>query len=249
MLGYTRAGDRGADLLPDHASRRRRDRRARRCGACARARPNSYHFEKRYLHKDGTPVWARLSGSVIRDSETGAPLHLVSQIEDIGARKQAEEAIAEAETRWSFALASAGQGLWDVDLKNGRHHLFVDLEADARLRRRRARRRSRPLADARPSGRSRACRGGRPCSTSPGKTPMFEAEFRMRHKQGHWIWILDRGKIVERDETWHSDAGDRHADRHHPSTRRRRSGCCSSPPCWPTRRSGCASPGIRSAMR
>ena len=33
-----------------------------------------------------------------------------------------------------------------------------------------------------------------------GLTPMFEAEFRMRHKHGHWIWILDRGQIVERDE-------------------------------------------------
>ena len=33
-----------------------------------------------------------------------------------------------------------------------------------------------------------------------GKTPFFEAEFRMRHKDGHWIWILDRGKALERDE-------------------------------------------------
>ena len=80
---------------------------------------DSYHFEKRYLRKDGTPVWTRLSGSVIRDSETGAPLHLVSQIEDIDVRKKSEAAIAEAETRWSFALASAGQGLWDFDVKRG----------------------------------------------------------------------------------------------------------------------------------
>ena len=29
-----------------------------------------------------------------------------------------------------------------------------------------------------------------------GKTPFFEAEFRMRHKDGHWIWILDRGKVT-----------------------------------------------------
>jgi len=42
---------------------------------------------------------------VIRNSETRAPLYLVSQIEDIDARKKSEAAIAEAETRWSFALA------------------------------------------------------------------------------------------------------------------------------------------------
>jgi diguanylate cyclase (GGDEF)-like protein/PAS domain S-box-containing protein len=32
-----------------------------------------------------------------------------------------------------------------------------------------------------------------------GETPFFEAEFRMRHKNGHWVWILDRGKTIERD--------------------------------------------------
>ena len=29
-----------------------------------------------------------------------------------------------------------------------------------------------------------------------GVTPLFEAEFRMRHKDGRWIWVLDRGKVI-----------------------------------------------------
>ena len=32
-----------------------------------------------------------------------------------------------------------------------------------------------------------------------GNTTAYELELRMRHKLGHWIWILDRGKIFERD--------------------------------------------------
>lgn len=28
----------------------------------------------------------------------------------------------------------------------------------------------------------------------------FESRFRMKHKRGHWVWILDRGKIYNRDE-------------------------------------------------
>jgi PAS domain S-box-containing protein len=80
---------------------------------------SSFHFEKRYLRKDGTPVWAQLAGSVIRDEDSGRPLYLVSQIEDIDARKQSEARIAEAETRWNFALASAGQGVWDLDMRKG----------------------------------------------------------------------------------------------------------------------------------
>jgi PAS domain-containing protein len=33
-----------------------------------------------------------------------------------------------------------------------------------------------------------------------GKTDIYEIEVRMRHKQGHWVWILDRGKNVEWNE-------------------------------------------------
>lgn len=32
-----------------------------------------------------------------------------------------------------------------------------------------------------------------------GKTPIYECEIRMRHKDGHWVWILDRGRTVDWD--------------------------------------------------
>lgn len=33
-----------------------------------------------------------------------------------------------------------------------------------------------------------------------GQTPTFEAEFRVRHKDGHWVWLLARGRATARDE-------------------------------------------------
>jgi PAS domain S-box-containing protein len=32
-----------------------------------------------------------------------------------------------------------------------------------------------------------------------GETKAYESEHRMRHKDGSWVWILDRGKVMERD--------------------------------------------------
>lgn len=31
-------------------------------------------------------------------------------------------------------------------------------------------------------------------------TQFYEATYRMRHKEGHWVWILDRGKVVKSSE-------------------------------------------------
>lgn len=31
-----------------------------------------------------------------------------------------------------------------------------------------------------------------------GETASYEAEYRMRHKAGHWIWVLDRARVVRR---------------------------------------------------
>ena len=33
-----------------------------------------------------------------------------------------------------------------------------------------------------------------------GETEYYDCECRMKHKDGQWIWILDRGKVVETDE-------------------------------------------------
>lgn len=32
-----------------------------------------------------------------------------------------------------------------------------------------------------------------------GEAPSYRSEYRMRHKDGHWIWVLSRGRVMERD--------------------------------------------------
>jgi diguanylate cyclase (GGDEF)-like protein/PAS domain S-box-containing protein len=48
-----------------------------------------FSLEKRYLRKDGAPVWVDLSVSLVRDS-AGAPKYFISVSEDISERKKAE---------------------------------------------------------------------------------------------------------------------------------------------------------------
>jgi PAS domain S-box-containing protein len=49
----------------------------------------SFKYEKRYLHKSGRIIWCLLSASVALDAD-GQPLSIISQIQDITDRKQAE---------------------------------------------------------------------------------------------------------------------------------------------------------------
>lgn len=51
---------------------------------------SSYRLDKRYFHKSGRTIWIHLTVSLVRD-EQGAPSFFISQIEDITARKEAEE--------------------------------------------------------------------------------------------------------------------------------------------------------------
>ncbi|AKT37978.1 PAS domain S-box protein [Chondromyces crocatus] len=50
-------------------------------------------LEKRYVRKDGRPVWATVSTSLVRRA-TGEPDHFIAIVEDITARKEAEAARA-----------------------------------------------------------------------------------------------------------------------------------------------------------
>jgi formate hydrogenlyase transcriptional activator len=57
----------------------------------------SCSYEKRYIRKNGTPIWVNLTASIVRDEETGEPSCCVAIIEDISSRKAAEEALRESE--------------------------------------------------------------------------------------------------------------------------------------------------------
>src|SRR4028119_1369356 len=49
-----------------------------------------YMMEKRYVRKDGSPVWVNLTVSLVRQA-SGEPRYFISMVEDISERKRIEE--------------------------------------------------------------------------------------------------------------------------------------------------------------
>jgi len=64
---------------------------------------DNYFLEKRYIRKDRTLVWIRLSVTLARDA-SGEPRHFVSVIENIDHQKRAEQALAASEARFRTAF-------------------------------------------------------------------------------------------------------------------------------------------------
>ncbi len=74
----------------------------------------SYQIEKRYLRKDGQTITVNLTASVLRGKE-GEPVFGLGMIEDITARKQAEEARRASESRFRGLLEAEPDGVVVVD--------------------------------------------------------------------------------------------------------------------------------------
>ncbi len=70
---------------------------------------DNYSVEKRFIHKEGHFIWARLTLSLIRD-DRGRPDSEIAVIENITERKQAEEALQRSEERWNLALENFAEG-------------------------------------------------------------------------------------------------------------------------------------------
>jgi PAS domain S-box-containing protein len=75
---------------------------------------SEFDVEKRYVRKDGSAVWARTTVNVIRD-DFGKPLRHMAVIQDLKARKQAEQALQASKDRLQLALDGAQLGWWEYD--------------------------------------------------------------------------------------------------------------------------------------
>jgi PAS domain S-box-containing protein len=73
-----------------------------------------YDTEKRYLRKDGRPVWVHVTSRILTD-EQGAPVRTVSVIMDITAAREAQEALKQSVEHFRTLAELIPQIIWTID--------------------------------------------------------------------------------------------------------------------------------------
>lgn len=109
LMGYS-ADEMLALAIRDITHPDERDASARRFGSLVRGDVPQYAIETRYLRKSGEAVWVRVTATVVRAPD-GRPVRVCAIIEDITARKRAEQALVEEGRRKDEFLATLAHEL------------------------------------------------------------------------------------------------------------------------------------------
>ncbi len=152
-------------------------------------------FEHQIVQADGAIIDVEVA--LTRLDEPGAPPAIVWTLHEISERKRADTALRESEERLTLAFAGAQEGVWDWNLVTGDvvysprwkqmlgyadHEIEPHVSAWERLLH------PEDMARAQEVNESVA-RGAR----------AYEGEFRLRHKDGHYVQVLSRGYPVRRE--------------------------------------------------
>jgi PAS domain S-box-containing protein len=150
--------------------------------------------EERIVRLDGTVIDVEITGSLF-DDHLGSGLQVI--VRDITARKRTEAALRESEERLRLAFAGAQEGVWDWNLETGAvvysaqwtrmlgyemHEIEPHVSAWERL--------LHPDDVQRASDILQGVLRGE---------ADYSAEFRLRHKDGHFVDVLSRGFPVRRE--------------------------------------------------
>src|SRR5664280_1845347 len=80
---------------------------------------DSVRFTKRYIHKNGSVIWADVGTSLRRDANNN-PQYFMTSVNDITERKAAEEALRDSEERFSKSFRTSPISFMIANMEDGR---------------------------------------------------------------------------------------------------------------------------------
>ncbi len=155
------------------------------------------NLQRRYRRKDGIVRWGLISAAIVHDSLGD---YSITVMLDITEQMLAEAELRQSEERLSLVLKGAELGLWDWNpqtnaiIYDERSQRMLGYEPDEIPRQVE----NGFMALMHPDDRARVT--ALAMDHLHGSTPLYEAEFRLRAKNGDWRWFLGRGRVTQRDE-------------------------------------------------
>ena len=146
--------------------------------------------------KDGR-VFDRYSSQMIDHS--GNYLGRIWYFRDITEFKRTEKALKKSEETFHLLMEATNDALWDLNMvtnevyRNPRHMTMLGYESGEFTT-------SQDEWETRIHPDDKASVIKELDDNYKGKTDIFEIEYRLRKKNGDYVWILGRGKVVKRDE-------------------------------------------------
>ncbi|BAP55692.1 PAS domain-containing protein [Thioploca ingrica] len=154
----------------------------------------SYQVEQRLLKNNGELFWVNVSVTAIYDS-TEMLEALVGIMVDITERKQVESALRQSEERFDLAMQGSNDGLWDWNLDTDSVYFSPRWKQMIGFQEQEMSNRFEELINRiHPDDSSLVLAKIEDYLSK--KTPVYEVQFRLQHKEGHFIWILSRGIAV-----------------------------------------------------
>ena len=150
--------------------------------------------------KSGQPYWLDIEVQPLRDARGGLAGFMAIE-SDISQSKQAAQLLVQERARLASILEGTNVGTWEWNVQTGEYRCN-DRWADMigwTLRELEPVSSQTWLDHIHPGDVSRA--GKLLDKHFSGEVAYYEFEGRMRHRAGHWIWVLDRGRV----STWMSD--------------------------------------------
>lgn len=152
----------------------------------------------RFKHRLGQTIWIKCRGMILRD-ESGVPHRMLGAHIDVTTQQQQYEDLQKNKEIFENAILGTNLGTWEWNIKSG-ERFYNERWAQMigyTLEELGENNVEKWAALVHPDDLIQSNMNIQKCFRR--ELEFYEVELRIRHKEGHWIWVYDRGKVFNWD--------------------------------------------------